>query len=88
MYVGEVPTFEPVMDLGSFQVGGDTAFVVALVSEDYNFWDSDEEFLCQDSGTGAAEVWRIWWMSLRCSQMKWHTCALPGISLNPSSCVS
>jgi len=55
-YIGEVPTFMPVMDFGGFQVVRDMAFVVALVSKDYDFRDSNEEFLCQDSGISAAKA--------------------------------
>ena len=43
--VREALAIGPIMDLGYFGVIGDAAIVVALVPEDDNFWDCDEEFL-------------------------------------------
>jgi hypothetical protein len=51
--IGEVLTFRPVTNLGHLGVIRDAAVIVAFVSENDDFGDGDEKFLCRDGGTGA-----------------------------------
>jgi hypothetical protein len=44
------------MDLGNLGVIRNAAFVIALVPEDSDFWDSDGDLLGGDSGAGAEEA--------------------------------
>ena len=53
--VGEVLAVRPVPDLGHLGVIRDAAFIVALVSEDDNFRDGNEELLRGDGGTSTEE---------------------------------
>ena len=54
--VGEVLAIGPVPDLGNLGVVGDAPFIVAFVSKDDNFRDSNEELLRGDGGTGTEEL--------------------------------
>jgi hypothetical protein len=44
------------MDLGDLGVVENVAFIIALVSENGDFWNGDGDLLGRDSGTGTEEV--------------------------------
>jgi hypothetical protein len=54
--VGEHFAGGPVSDAHNLQIIGNTAFVVALVAQNYDFWYCYEQFCSRDGGTGTAEV--------------------------------
>ena len=52
--IGKVLAVGPVTNSCNFGVVRDAALVVALVPQDDYFWDGNEQFLRQDSGSSAA----------------------------------
>jgi hypothetical protein len=54
--IGEVLAFGPVTNPGHLGVIRDVAVIVAFVSENDDFGDGNEKFLCRDGGAGAEKL--------------------------------